>query len=92
VHCSRAAIDHLLPPVGEVYAPLLKPFNDEEQTGQRTLYIIIRYIHVSTRYAMFGMEVEKTQAIDEAFQRALSELEPIRPKHKPDSVYRRTFW
>lgn len=91
VHGSHDAIEHLLPFTRSVYAPLLRLSDDDGQAGQKTLYIVVQYSHLSTRYAMFGMEVEKTQFIDEEYRRALAALEPVRARHKPESVYRRIF-
>jgi hypothetical protein len=91
VHDSLAAIEHLLPSDNFVYEPEMKPRDDEGQSGQKTLYIIVRYIHLATRYAMFGMEIEKTETIDEEHRRILSALKPIVRRHKPESTYRRIF-
>lgn len=92
VHCSLEAIEYLLPPIRYVYMPLLKSLSDDEaQAGQKALYILVRYIYLATRYAMFGMEVEKTEVVDKEFSYALSKLRPIRPRYKPEAVYRRVF-
>jgi hypothetical protein len=91
VHCSQASIEHLLPPEDWIYVPELKPSGDTGQAAQRALFIILRYVHVSTRYAMFGMEIENTRSLDEEFKNTLAALEPVERRYKPELVYRRVF-
>ena len=91
VHCSQASIDHLLPPSDWLYVPELKPLGDIGQTAQKTFFIILRYVHVSTRYAMFGMEVENTRRLDDELKNTLAALKPVERRHKPETVYRRVY-
>jgi hypothetical protein len=89
VHCTLEAIEHLLPSDQFVYAPATKPVGEGNQ-DQRTLYIIIQGIHAATRYAMFGMEMQKTQAIDQEYRRVMAAFKPIK-RRRPETVYRRIF-
>jgi hypothetical protein len=91
VHASFAAVDGMVPDVGSVYRPRRKSEGNDQQ-GQKALHTIVQFVHHAVRYLMFGLEVEKTQAIDDLYRDTIAQIEPKKPRYKPDTTYRRSFY
>jgi len=78
VHCYSPAVNNFLPSEWT-------PFEVEESSGrwnnasQVALIILISYLHSCVAYAFFGMNVERTQRMNELFSDTLAALLPYRP-------------
>jgi len=81
VHGSFHAVESFFPEERAVYTPRLVS-NGDEQQGQKTLFEVVRYIHQSVRYAMFGMQIDSTATVDSAYRDTLARLDPPRRLHK----------
>jgi hypothetical protein len=86
VHCSLPAIDNYS--VEEATPFQVSTSNGVHETSQTSLFIIFIYLYSTIDYALFGMNMDHPQKLDEIYQRTLSELKPIprrygRYKHSP---------
>jgi hypothetical protein len=81
VHCFSPAVGNFLPSEGTAYE-----VNESSgiwvKPSQKTLFILITYLHSSVAYALFGMNLERTQRMNDSFSEALADLLPYR-KSRP---------
>jgi hypothetical protein len=77
VHCYSPVVNNFLPPERT-------PFAVKESSGkwpspsQVTLIILISYLHSCVAYALFGMNLERTQRMNDLFSDTLASLLPYR--------------
>lgn len=86
VHCSLPAIDNYA--VEEATPFQASTSTGLHETSQTSLSIAFLYLYSTIEYALFGMNMDHPQKVDEAYQKTLSELKPIprrygRYKHSP---------
>lgn len=77
VHCYSPAVNNFLPSERT-------PFEVRESTGewhnssQVSLFILLSYLHSCVAYALFGMNLERPQMMNELFSDTLASLLPYR--------------
>jgi hypothetical protein len=76
VHCSQPALDNYM---GDRRAPF--KFSNSAGTfgnpAHTLLFVLLGYIHMVMRYALYGMKVPVPEALDSAFSDTLASLKPI---------------
>jgi hypothetical protein len=76
VHCSQPALDNYM---GDRRAPF--KFSNSAGTfgnpAHTVLFVLLGYIHMVMRYALYGMKVPLPPTLDSAFSDTLASLKPI---------------
>lgn len=77
VHCYSPALNNFLP---EEFAEFqVKPSSGScEKPEQKTLFVLISYLHSCVVYALFGMNLERTPLMNDLFSDVLAALLPYR--------------
>jgi hypothetical protein len=80
VHCSAPAVENFLP--GEFTPFAVRESSGEfERPSQKTLFILISYLHSCVAYALFGMNLERPKIVNDLFSDVLASLMPFRRLH-----------
>ena len=75
VHCSLPAIDNY-------FVEAATPFHvsvstSVHETSQSTLFIVIIYLQITIGYALFGMNMDRPQKVDQLYLETLTTMKPI---------------
>lgn len=77
VHCYSPALNNFLPSEQTPFA-IRESSGEWHNSSQVTLIILISYLHSCVAYALFGMNLERTQKINDLFSDTLASLLPYR--------------
>jgi hypothetical protein len=77
VHCYSPVVNNFLPSEGVAFA-VKESSGIWEKPSQKTLFILISYLHGCVAYALFGMNLERTQRMNDLFSETLACLLPYR--------------
>jgi Family of unknown function (DUF5677) len=76
VHCSQPALDNYVPDQGA-------PFKFSNSSGKfvnpahTVIYVLLSYLHIVMRYALYGLRVAVPRALDSAFSNTMASMTPI---------------
>jgi hypothetical protein len=79
VHCSLPAVDNYA--VEEATPFQVSTSTSLHETTQSTLFIIFLYLHSTTAYALFGMNMDRPSKLQAIFQKTLDSLKPIERRY-----------
>jgi hypothetical protein len=77
VHCFSPVVNNFLPSEGVAF-DVKESSGKYEKPSQQTLFILISYLHSCVAYALFGMNLERTQRMNDLFSETLAGLLPYR--------------
>jgi hypothetical protein len=77
VHCYSPAVNNFLPPEQMSFA-VQESTGEWHNSSQVTLIILTSYLHSCVAYALFGMNLERTQKMNDLFSDTLASLLPYR--------------
>jgi hypothetical protein len=77
VHCYSPAVSNFLPTEGAPFE-VRDSSAEWEKPSQKTLFILISYLHSCVAYALFGLNLERTEAMNDLFSDTLASLLPYR--------------
>jgi uncharacterized protein DUF5677 len=81
VHCSQPALDNYFSEEGNSFR--VSPSSGKyDQPSQKTLFILVLYLHSAIAYALFGMNLERPATLNALFQTALNGLIPVPRLHR----------
>ena len=80
VHCFSPVVNNFLPSEGVPFE-VKESSRQCERPSQATLFILISYLHSCVAYALFGMNEERTQSMNDLFSETLASLLPYRKLH-----------
>ncbi len=77
LHCYSPVVNNFLPSEGVAFE-VKESSAQYEKPSQKTLFILISYLHSCVAYALFGMNLERTQRMNDLFSEILTSLLPYR--------------
>jgi hypothetical protein len=81
VHCSQPALDNYFPEGRDPYR-VSSSSGKYDQPSQKTLFIIVIYLHSTIAYALFGMNVDRPATLNVLFQTTLNNMKPVQRLHR----------
>jgi hypothetical protein len=73
VHCFSPVVNNFLPSEGVAFE-VKESSGKWEKPSQKTLFILISYLHSCVAYALFGMNLERTQRMNDLFSEMMASL------------------
>jgi hypothetical protein len=80
VHCTQPGLDNYIPKEESQFR-VGTSSGEYVQPSQLTLFIVLRYLHCSITYALFGMNSYRPAALNTLFQQTFSSMKPIKRLH-----------
>jgi len=76
VHCSQPGVDNYYPDIGTLFR--LRPSVGEYvDTRPRVLFILNAYLHEIVNYVLFGLDLDRSDALNRMFSETLNQLAQI---------------